>query len=95
MNANGSASYAQLRQGVKAKADFSGFDQNAGYNPAPAAASAGPGHSEGTMGSTQFIFTTKELSGGKPASYSQATSTSVYGARSGGPTPNPAKPLGD
>lgn len=94
MNANGSASYAQLRAGVKAKADFSGFDQNQ-YQAAPSAASAGPGHSEGTMGSTQFIFTTKELAGGKPASYSQATSTSVYGARMSTPTTNPAKPLGD
>lgn len=94
MNANSSASYAQLRQGVKAKADFSGFDQNE-YQPAPSSLSAGPGHSEGTMGSTQFIFTTKELSGGKPSSYSAATSTSVYGARSSTPTTNPAKPLGD
>lgn len=95
MNANGSASYAQLRAGVKAKADFSKFEQSGGYNPAQSAVSAGPGHSEGTMGSTQFIFTTKELSGGKPASYSSATSTSVYGARSSTPTTNPAKPLGD
>jgi len=92
--ANSSASYAQLRAGVKAKADFSGFDQNE-YQAPPVSASAGPGHSKLTMGTSQFIYSTKEFSGNRPVSLSKATRTSVYGGGMDDPTPSPANPRGN
>ena len=75
MNANGSASYAQLRAGVQPKATFESFEQEAGPT------SAGEGIQTGNIQSTSFIFPTKQLSPNKPQAYSADTSTSLLGAR--------------
>ena len=78
MNANGSASYAQLRAGVQPKATFESFEQEAGHR---GPTSAGEGIQTGNIQSTSFIFPTKQLSPNKPQAYSADTSTSLLGAR--------------
>lgn len=80
MNGNPSASYAQLRAGSAAGADFSAFKQNAGHQ---GPTSAGAGFQEGNRSSGSFVFESKSLAPDKPLSISRDTGTSLLGARAG------------
>lgn len=80
MNGNPSNSYAQLRAGSAAGADFSAFKQNAEHR---GPSSAGASLQEGNRQSSSFVFQSKDLAPDKPLAISRDTGTSLLGARSG------------
>jgi hypothetical protein len=93
MDANGNASYAQLRAGARAKSYGSEMSQDAAYQ----GPTSGTSLQRGNLQSTSFVFKSKDLAGSSevPLPHSADTSTSILGARTPTTNPTPAKPLGD
>lgn len=91
MNANGNASYAQLRAGARARSYSPELGQDAEYQGPRSTMSL----QRGNLQSTSFVFKSADLSPDKPQSYSADTRTSILGAGTSSFTPNPSRPTGD
>jgi len=79
MPQHGSFSYAQAVGGALSGPDFSDFKQDAGHK---GPITAGASLQAGNIGSSNFVFESKDLNRGRVNSFNAKTSTSLYDARS-------------